>query len=178
MVDDIMELFEAIKGRRSIRKFKEETPDEELIEKIVEAGIWAPSAGDLQSWNAVIVKDHQIKIQIAIAAYVQEFITKAPVIIVVCANQANAGARYGERGRELYCIQDAACAAQNMILSAYALGLGAAWIGAFKEDDIAELLDLPDYLRPVALIPLGYPDEEPEAPPRRSVKEVIYNEKY
>ena len=175
---DSMEFFEAIKGRRSIRKFREEVPDDELIEKIVEAGIWAPSAGDLQSWDAVIVKDHQMKVQIAVAAYVQEFIAKAPVVIVMCANMANAGARYGERGRELYCIQDAACATENMVLSAYALGLGAAWVGAFKEEDISELLNLPEHIRPVALIPIGYPDEEPEAPPRRSVKEVLHNETY
>ncbi len=173
-----MELFEAIKGRRSIRKFKEKVPEDELIEKIVEAGIWAPSAGDLQSWDAVIVKDHQTKLQIAVAAYVQEFIAKAPIVIVMCANKANAGARYGERGRELYCIQDAACATQNMMLAAYALGLGAAWIGAFKEEEIVELLDLPAYVRPVALIPIGYPDEKPETPPRRSVKEALHREKY
>lgn len=178
MVDGIMEFFEAVKGRRSIRKFKEETLDDELIEKIVEAGIWAPSAGDLQSWDAVIIKDHQMKVQVAVAAYVQEFIAKAPVVIVMCANIASAGARYGERGRELYCVQDAACAAQNMMLSAYAMGLGAAWVGAFKEEDISDLLNLPEHLRPVALIPIGYPDEEPDAPPRRSVKEVLHNEKY
>jgi len=173
-----MELFEAIKGRRSIRKFKEEDVDDELIGKIVEAGIWAPSAGDLQSWNAIIVKDDQEKIKIAMAAYFQDFIAKAPVIIVMCANRANAGARYGERGRDLYCIQDTACATQNIMLAAYALGLGAAWIGAFKEEDIAKLLNLPDYLRPVALIPVGYSDEAPKAPPRRSVEEAVRNEKY
>lgn len=173
-----MELFEAIKSRRSIRKFKEDIPDDESIERIIEAGIWAPSAGDLQSWNAVVVKDEQTKVRIALAAYVQEFIAKAPVVIVMCANRANAGARYGERGRELYCIQDAACAAQNMMLAAYALGLGAAWVGAFKDEDIVNLLNLPDYLRPVALIPLGYPDEEPETPPRRNVEEAVRNEKY
>lgn len=173
-----MELFEAIKSRRSIRKFKEDIPDDESIERIIEAGIWAPSAGDLQSWNAVVVKDEQTKVRIALAAYVQEFIAKAPVVIVMCANRANAGARYGERGRELYCIQDAACATQNMMLAAYALGLGAAWVGAFKDEDIVNLLNLPDYLRPVALIPLGYPDEEPETPPRRNVEEAVRNEKY
>lgn len=173
-----MELHEAIINRRSIRKFKEEIPEDELIEKIVEAGIWAPSAGDLQSWDAVIVKDDQTKVQIAVAAYIQEFIAKAPVIIVICANRANAGARYGERGRELYCIQDASCAALNMMLQAYDLGLGSAWVGAFKEEDVASELGLPAHVRPVALIPIGYPDEEPEIPPRRSVEEVVHKEKY
>ena len=173
-----MELFEAIKNRRSIRKFKDEVPDDELIEKIVEAGIWAPSAGDLQSWDAVIVKDEQKKVQIAVAAYVQEFVAKAPVLIVMCANTASAGARYGERGRELYCIQDASCAALNMMLRAYDLGLGSAWVGAFKEEDIAAELDLPAHVRPVALIPIGYPDEDAEAPERRTIEEVVHKEKY
>ncbi|MGB9936526.1 MAG: nitroreductase family protein [Methanobacterium sp.] len=173
-----MELLEAITKRRSIRKFKDKIPDDELIEKIVEAGIWAPSAGDLQSWDAIIVKDQNTKVKIGIAAYVQEFVAKAPVLIVVCANEASAGARYGERGRNLYCIQDATCAALNMMLRAYDLGLGSAWVGAFKEEDIATELNLPAHVRPVALIPLGYPDEEPKAPPRRRVEQVIYNEKY
>lgn len=173
-----MELFEAIMNRRSIRKFKEEIPEDKLIEKIVEAGIWAPSAGDLQSWDAVIVKDSQTKVKIALAAYVQEFIAKAPVLIVMCANKANAGARYGERGRELYCIQDASCAALNMMLAAYGLGLGSAWVGAFKEDEVGDLLNLPAHIKPVALIPIGYSDEEPEAPLRRNVKDVVHKEKY
>ncbi len=173
-----MELFEAILNRRSIRQFKEEIPDDEIIEKIVEAGIMAPSAGDLQSWEAIVIKDHNNKVKIALAAYVQEFIAKAPVLIVMCANKASAGARYGERGRELYCIQDAACAAQNMLLAAQGLGLGAAWIGAFAEEDVAEVLNLPEHVRPVALIPIGYPDENPEMPPRRSVKDVTHYEKY
>lgn len=173
-----MELFESIMNRRSIRKFKDEVPEDELIEKIIESGIWAPSAGDLQSWDAVIVKDDQIKVQIAVAAYVQEFVAKAPVLIVMCANMANAGARYGERGRELYCIQDASCAALNMMLRAYDLGLGSAWVGAFKEEDVANELGLPAHIRPVALIPIGYPDEEPETPPRRSIEDVIHKEKY
>lgn len=173
-----MELFEAIRNRRSIRKFKDEVPEDELIEKIIEGGIWAPSAGDLQSWDAVIVKDDQTKVQIAVAAYVQEFVAKAPVLIVMCANMANAGARYGERGRELYCIQDASCAALNMMLRAYDLGLGSAWVGAFKEEDVANELGLPAHVRPVALIPIGYPDEEVETPPRRDIKDVIHEEKY
>jgi nitroreductase len=173
-----MEVFEAIKNRRSIRKFKDEIPEDELIKKIIEAGIWAPSAGDLQSWDAVVVKDDQTKVQIAVAAYVQEFVAKAPVLIVMCANRANAGARYGERGRDLYCIQDAACAALNIMLRAYDLGLGSAWVGAFREEDVRDELGLPDHVRPVALIPIGYSDEEPEAPPRRSIEEVIHKERY
>jgi len=91
---------------------------------------------------------------------------------------ANAGAIYGERCRELYCIQDASCAALNMMLRAYDLRLGSAWVGAFKERDVKDILGLPAHVRPVALIPIGYPGEEPEAPPRRSVEEVIHNEKY
>jgi nitroreductase len=173
-----MELFDAIKSRRSIRKYKEEVPEHELIEKIVEAGIWAPSAGDLQSWDAIIIKNEKTKFKITIAAYVQEFIAKAPILIVICANKANSGARYGDRGRDLYCIQDATCAAMNMVLRAYDLGLGTAWVGAFKEEDISKALELPSYIRPVALIPLGYPDEDVEAPPRRRIEQVIHKEKY
>jgi nitroreductase len=173
-----MELFKAIKSRRSIRKFKDDTVEDELIEKIVEAGIWAPSAGDLQSWDAIIVKDEKTKFKITVSAYFQDFVAKAPVLIVICANKANSGAIYGDRGRDLYCIQDASCAALNMMLRAYDLGLGSAWVGAFKEEDLSEVLQIPAHIRPVALIPIGYPDEEVEAPSRRSIDQVIHKEKY
>ena len=177
-MSDNMELFKAIKNRRSIRKYKDDTVEHELIEKVVEAGIWAPSAGDLQSWDAVVVKDEKTKFKITAAAYFQDFVLKAPVLIAVCANKANAGARYGDRGRDLYCIQDASCAALNMMLRAYDLGLGSAWVGAFKEEEVSEALILPTHIRPVALITIGYPDEEVDAPSRRSIEKVIHKEKY
>ena len=173
-----MDLSEAILNRRSIRKYKDKKIDDKLINKIIEAGVWAPSAGNLQSWKVIVVKDHQIRVQLAVACYIREFIAEAPVVLIICAYKRKSGATYGERGRELYCIQDAACAAQNMLLMIYNLGLGACWNGAFDEDSVSNLLGIPEGIRPVAIITVGYPDEKPIAPPRLEIEEFVHHEKY
>ena len=173
-----MDLSEVIMNRRSIRKYKDKEIDDDLINKIVEAGIWAPSAGNLQSWEVVIVKDHQTKVQLAVACYIREFIGQAPAILAVCAYKRKSGATYGDRGRDLYCIQDAACAAQNMLLKIHDLGLGACWNGAFDEDSVSALLRIPEDIRPVAIITVGYPDEKPIPPPREEIEDFIHRETY
>ena len=173
-----MEIFNAIEGRRSIRKFKKEPIKDSLIRKIVSAGTWAPSAGNLQSWEVILVKDPEKKQRLSAAAFLRDFIAEAPIILVSCANQHVSGAIYDERGLELYCIQDAACAAQNMLLASYALGLGACWVGAFDEQSVTDLLSIPSFVRPVALIPIGYPDERPYPPSRRDMNDFLHFNKY
>lgn len=173
-----MDVNEAIMERRSIRKYKDKEIDDNLINKIVEAGVWAPSAGNTQSWEVIVVKNRQIRTQNADACNLREFIIECPVVLVICANKRMSGSVYGERGRELYSIQDAACAAQNMLLKIHELGLGACWIGEFNEDAVSNLLEIPEDVRPVALITVGYPDEKPIPPPRDDVEEFIHHEKY
>lgn len=173
-----MDLFKAIFERRSIRKFKKTDIESKIIDKIMEAGIWAPSAGNIQGWDAVIVKNSEKKRKLVAAAYMRDFIAEAPVIIVICANMHRSGAIYNQRGEELYCIQDAACAAQNMLLAAYALGLGACWVGAFDEDLVSRILHIPECLKPVTIMPLGYPDEDPFPPTRRERDEVVHWDEY
>ena len=173
-----MDLYEVILNRRSIRKYKKEKIDDELIDKIIEAGVWAPSAGNLQSWEVIIVKDPKIKDQLAVACYIREFIAEAPVVLVMCAHKQKSSTTYDERGQELYCIQDAACAAQNMLLMIHNLGLGACWNGAFDEDSVSSWLKIPDGVRPVAIITVGYPDEKPIAPPREEIEDFIHRETY
>ena len=173
-----MDLYEVILNRRSIRKYKREDIDDEIIDKIIEAGVWAPSAGNLQSWEVIIVKDPEIKGQLAVACYIREFIAEAPVVLVICAHKIKSEMTYGERGQELYCIQDAACATQNMLLMIHNLGLGACWNGAFDEDSVSSFLGIPDGVRPVAIITVGYPDEKPTAPPREEIEDFIHHETY
>jgi nitroreductase len=156
-----MDLFETIMGRRSIRKFKKDVIDDKILRKIIEAGIWAPSAGNLQSWEVIVVKEPEIKSMLSSAAYMRDFIYKAPVILVLCANIQVLASIYNDRGRELYSIQDAACAGENMLLAAHALGIGACWVGSFDEKSVKDLLDIKTKLRPVAIIPMGFPDEDP-----------------
>lgn len=168
-----MDVFKAILERRSVRKFKKKEVDDQLIYKILKAGLWAPSAGNLQSWDIILTKNFEKKRILTKAAYMRDFISEAPVVMVLCANMHRSATIYHERGEKLFCIQDAACAGQNILLAAHAMGLGACWVGAFDEEFLISNLKLPNYLKPVTIIPIGYPDETPPPPPRRDLEEVI-----
>jgi nitroreductase len=169
-----MDVFEAIKGRRSIREFKSEPVKDEDLQKILDAGRLAPSAGNCQSSELVVVKEPILKRRLAAAALEQTFIAEAPVAIVVCANIPRTSRRYGRRGQELYCIQDTAAATQNILLAAYSLGYGTCWVGAFDEGAVADVIQVPSGVRPVAIIPLGRPVENPIPPKRRSLDEIVH----
>jgi nitroreductase len=173
-----MEVFEAIRGRRSIRAFKPDPLKEGDLEKILRAGISAPSAGNCQPWEFVVVRDQKIKQRLVRAALGQSFIAEAPVVVVVCANVPRTARRYGRRGAELYCIQDTAAAIQNMHLAAYALGYGTCWIGAFDEDAAAEAVQTPPDVRPLAIIPIGKPAEKPAPTPRLPLSRVVRENKF
>ncbi|MCK5587893.1 MAG: nitroreductase family protein, partial [Candidatus Lokiarchaeota archaeon] len=111
-----MEIQEAISKRRSIRSFRDEGVSEDAVRQIIEAGILAPSAGNCQPWEFVVIRDKMTKQKLAQAALGQRFVSQVPVVIVVCANIKRSASRYGSRGQELYCIQDTAAAIENMLL--------------------------------------------------------------
>ena len=163
-----MDVFDAIKKRRSVRRFKEKEVEEEKIAKILDAFFWAPSAGNLQSRDIVVVKEKDLKEKLSKASFDQDFIRKSPVVFVVCANKKKA-LPYGERGTALYCLQDAAASVQNMLVVAYSLGLGSCWVGAFSEEQVGRVLGLPSFSRTVAIVPVGYPDENPASPRRERI---------
>src|SRR4030042_264444 len=167
-----MELYEAIKGRRSIRAYKPQNVPEEIVDKLIEAASFAPSAGNIQPWKFVIARKPETKKKLAQAAD-QAFIEEAPVVIVVCANEKRASMGYGARGKTLYCIQDTASATQNIHLTAYSLGLGTCWIGAFNEDQAKKAVNAPEEMRPVAIIPVGYADEAPSPRNRRPLNQIM-----
>ena len=173
-----MDVLEAIKGRRSIRAFKRQNVPQELVEKLIDAAIWAPSAGNIQPWEFIIVRRLEIKRELAEAALQQKFVEEAPVVIVVCADENRSSQRYGVRGKGLYCIQDTAAAVQNINLAACALGLGTCWIGAFREEEARKILRVPRGMRPVAIIPVGYPAETPPPRSRRSPNNIIHYETF
>lgn len=173
-----MDIFEIFKLRRSIRAFTEEDVSDEQIEKILEAARWAPSAGNIQPWEFIVVRRPDIKRDLARAALNQTFIEEAPVVIVACANEIRSGRIYGSRGVNLYCIQDTAAAIENMLLAACALGLGACWVGAFDEEAARKILRIPRGVRPVAMIPVGYPAEKPSPPRKRPLKEIAHYETF
>ncbi|MGC8816290.1 MAG: nitroreductase family protein [Candidatus Hadarchaeum sp.] len=173
-----MDVFEAIKGRRSIRSFKPDPVSDADLEKILEAGISAPSAGNCQPWEFVIVKDPKNKQKLVQAARGQSFLAEASVVIVICADINRTASRYGERGRNLYCIQDTAAVAQNIHLAAYALGYGTCWVGAFDENAVAAAIKAPPGVRPLIMIPIGKPGETPKPTPRVPWKERVHRETF
>ena len=173
-----MDVLEAIKGRRSIRAFKSQAVSTEIVEKLIDAARWAPSAGNIQPWEFIIVRNPEIKRNLAKAALNQSFIEEAPVVIVVCADEIRSSQGYGVRGKTLYCIQDTAAATQNIHLAAYSLGLGTCWVGAFNEEEARKILEIPQGVRPVAIIPVGYPAEKPPARNRRPLNQIVHYEKF
>ncbi len=171
-----MELFEAIRNRRSIRAFERREVSEEQINGLIDLARHAPSAGNIQPWEFIIVRSLEIKQRLSTAALNQTFIEEAPVVIVVCANETRSERGYGSRGINLYCIQDTAAAIENMLLAACAMGLGTCWVGAFREEMVRKSLNTPSHFRPVAIIAIGYPSENPPKRGRRSMKEIVHKE--
>lgn len=167
-----MSILETIRNRRSIRDFEDREIPKEAIDAMIEAARWAPSAGNLQSRKFYFVFNEDVKRGLAKAALGQNFIARAPLVVVACADNRIAS-RYGDRGVNLYSIQDAAASVMNMMLIAHELGLGSVWVGAFNEFEAFEVLDLPHNLRPVAIIPVGYPGRTPEAPPRVANEDAV-----
>jgi nitroreductase len=173
-----MELLEAIRGRRSIRSFKKQNVPEETVEKLIDAASWAPSAGNIQPWEFVIVRKPAVKKKLAQAALNQALLEEAPVVIVVCAYETCSSMGYGFRGKTLYCIQDTAAATQNILLTAYSLGLGTCWVGAFNEGEAREAVNAPEGIRPVAIVPVGYANETPSQRSRRPISQIMHNESF
>ncbi|MHC4471568.1 MAG: nitroreductase family protein [Planctomycetota bacterium] len=160
-----MDLREAILDRRSIRAFGKGPIPPDAVLAMKEAILWAPSAGHLQARRFWFVWNAEVRAALGRASYQKKLFTAAPLVVVGCADH-RIMKHYRERGRDLYAPQDVAASVQNMLLTAHALGLGAVWVGAFREEEVARTLTLPPHLRPVAMVPVGVPGESP-APPSR-----------
>ena len=167
-----MEFKDALQGRRSVRRYETKAVAKELILALLEAAEAAPSAGNLRSRRYVVITGQEMRKVLALAAYGQEQVERAPLLIVVCADVARSSTRYGDRG-SLYAIQDASVAAMCLLLAAHDAGLGACWNGAFDDALVREALDLAEHILPVAIISLGWPAEAPATPPRRRLDEVV-----
>jgi nitroreductase len=168
-----------IAERRSIRVFTEKGVENKNVIKILEAGNWAPSAGNLQSRRFVVVQTLKGRKKIMecvksarIAKTGKSKIMKAPVFIVICADLKKCRTRYIGRKGLLFAIQDVAASAQNMALMAHSLGLGSCWIGNFDESAIISRFGLKDGLFPMTILAVGYPEYKPLPPKRFSVDEI------
>jgi nitroreductase len=171
-----VEFFDVILKRKSVRRYDPEPVPEKTLKKILEAGRIAPSAKNIQPWRFVVVKNPVVKKQVAEACNNQMFMVDADVIVCGCALEKIA---YGRMGGSLnsYPI-DLAIALDHMILAATSEGLGTCWIGAFDEQKVKEILNVPKDVRVVALTPIGYPAEEPKTRPRKEFKEIVSYDKY
>jgi len=153
-----METLEAIKTRRSIRKFKQQAVSEEQIAVMLEAAMFAPSAGNEQPWQFIVIDDPKILDQIPRIVSTASMCRQAAVCFLVCADSSLK--KYPD-----FWVQDCSAAVQNLLLAAHAIGLGAVWAGVYPMKDRVEglrnLLNLPVEITPFALIPVGYPDHEP-----------------
>lgn len=173
-----MELKDAIMSRRSIRSFDNTPVTDEQIFKLIEAGIMAPAAGNLQDKRFVLIKDKSKRIELAEAALSQMWMVEAPVIIVVCSRLDILEERYGKRGVDNYAYADAAMCIQNMMLMAHDMGLGSCYVGSFNEDEVSRIAKLPGNVKPIALLPVGKPLEKPPAPTRISIFYIAFMEEY
>jgi len=168
------DFFETVRHRHSVRRYQPDMPVEpEKLHGILEMACAAPSAGDRQSYHIFVVTDTTLRQALCRAADGQTFVAEAPACLVFCADPARAAASFGERGERLFALQDATIAAAYAQLAIVAAGMASAWVGSFDEDEVAQVLEIPPDLVPVAMITLGYPAELPEATTRRRLSEMV-----
>jgi nitroreductase len=173
-----VEFFEAISARQSIRAYQATEVEQIKLDKILTAANTAPSAGDLQAYEIIVVRHAAIRSSLAVAAHGQRFLAQAPVVLVFLADPSRSAARYATRGERLFCIQDATIAACHAQLAATALGLGSCWIGAFDESRVAKALAAPTGLHPVCLLAIGYAAERPGHTSRRHLSDLVHEETF
>ena len=185
-VKDQVKPIPAIYQRVSTRKFLEKPISRAWIEEILIAGTLAPSSGNMQPWEFIVIEDQELKedlVKFTFSGYYskgshhQGWIGKASVVIVACTNYKRTVARYGEAGKD-WAPLDTAAAVENMLLTATAMGLAGCWVGGFHEAGVKELLKIPPYVRPVGLLPLGFPAEEPVPKQRIPLKWVTHKNRY
>lgn len=155
-----MDFFKAVSKRKAIRCFLPKNISATRLNLILENSLMAPSAGNLQSYRIVVVKNPKLKEKIAHICNKQDFIAVAPILLVFLADQDESASKYGGRGAQLFCIQDATLAAGYAQLAAAALGLGSLWVGAFNPDEIRKLVNGDAHELPVVVVPLGYPAKD------------------
>lgn len=164
--------MEAIFNRKSIRKYKDIKVSEEIVEKLLKAAMAAPSAGNQQPWEFVVLRDKEVMRKITEFHPYSKMLLNTDVAIVICGDEAK------EKFKG-YWVQDCSAAAENILLAAEAMGLGAVWLGVYPMEDrvssLKELLNLPDSVIPLSIIPVGYPDEQRKPADRFNEERIHYD---
>jgi nitroreductase len=171
-----MDVFGAIEGRRSVRKYKLKPVERELTEKLLNAATWAPSAGNIQPWKFIVVEDRTILEMVRKIS--PGYFGEAPLAILICSDKIRAYKIGGTMGRDYLSIADCAMATQNILLAAYALGLGTCVVKSFSHAAMKEILEIPQGIEPELLVVVGYPDNAPTPPRRIPLSEIANLDKF
>jgi nitroreductase len=172
---DFSDLHAFLAGRSSVREYESEPVTAPDLDFILKCASTAPSAGNLEAWDVVVVTDEDTKMALAEAAYGQAHLEQAPLVLAVCSNYVRSMSRYGERGI-LYALEDATIACTYMMLAAHSRNLHTCWTGAFDDDAVREVLDLPPHARPIALLAVGKGHPPPTPAGRRDTGEHVHRE--
>ena len=179
-----MDLTEAIKGRRSIRKYKPDPVPEEVLQKVMEAVRWSPSWANTQCWEVIIVRGSNIKSELANTLTTtnpaRSSMTEAPLVVVLCGKKGVSGFKKGEAAtvKGDWLMFDTGIAMQSLCLAAYGQGLGTVVVGLFDHKKVEEILGVPQNVEVVAMTPLGYPASGGSAPKRKEFSDFVFYEKY
>jgi len=173
-----MEFYEVVRTRRSIRSYKPDPIPDDILNRILEAVRIAPSGSNRQPWKFILVKDERLKRMVAEACHGQSFIAEAPIVVVACGYNIHYN-RGGYMG-DMSMLVDVSIAFTHLILAARAEGLGTCWIGAFNNERLKKLLNIPEDVNVVAVTPLGYPKGEAFREPgyRKSLEEIVSIDKF
>jgi nitroreductase len=167
-----VEFMELVRRRRSIRKYRPDPIPQTKVDQILEAARLAPSWANGQCWTFIVVTDPKVKQALAEAG--NEWLEHVPCIIAACADPSQSG----QKKDQDYYLLDIGIAMEHLILAAEGQGMGTCWIGWFDEQKARDALGVPAEARVVALTPLGYPDEEPSARPRKSLSEICRKDRW
>ena len=171
-----MTVLEAIRQRKSIRKYRPDPVPDEALGRVLEAARLAPSGKNLQPWKFIVVRSVGTKKRLARASANQAFLAGAPLVIVACGFPEEC---YASMGRYMKSWPvDVSCAMEHLMLQAAAEGLGTCWIGAFEEEAVKEILGVPPQVKVLALTPLGYPAEDPPPRGRKDLTQIVSDEKF
>jgi len=168
-----MNVLEAIRARQSIRAYQPRPIEPEKLVAVLSAANQAPSGGNLQAYRIIVVRDEARKRALVAAAAGQRFLATAPVVLVFAVDPARSGRKFGPRGEQIYCMQDACAAVGNAMLAAVDLGLGTCWVDAGDEAQAGRAVGLPAGLRVAVILPIGYPAEAPPRASRRELSDLV-----
>jgi len=167
-----VETFDAIKGRRSVRKYTDRKIPKERLEEIMQAAVWSPSGSNAQAWEFIVVENNDdIK---KIKTLSPGIFGNPAAMIIVCRDLKRAYEVCGELGRDVLSLMDISMASQNIMLAAYDIGIASCVVRSFGISAVKRLYDLPEHINPELLITLGYPEETPKPRKRRGVSEVVH----